>query len=58
MVSVSPCHTLGRELGDLVHPFEPRLVMTSTALVQTEIRRFLRSEDPEVLCITGKWGVG
>jgi hypothetical protein len=32
--------------------------MTSTILVQTEIRRFLRSEDSEVLCITGKWGVG
>jgi hypothetical protein len=32
--------------------------MTSTDLVQAEIRRFLRSPEPEVLCITGDWGVG
>jgi hypothetical protein len=32
--------------------------MTSTELVQREIRRFLRSPEPEVLCITGDWGVG
>jgi hypothetical protein len=32
--------------------------MTSTELVQQEIRRFLRSPEPEVLCITGDWGVG
>lgn len=32
--------------------------MTSTELVQTEIRRFLLSAEPEVLCITGDWGVG
>jgi len=32
--------------------------MTSTALVQSEIKRFLNSGDPEVLCITGEWGVG
>lgn len=30
----------------------------STALVKAEIGRFLRSADPEVLCIKGKWGVG
>jgi hypothetical protein len=32
--------------------------MTSTTAVQNEIERFLRSPEPEVLCITGDWGVG
>jgi hypothetical protein len=32
--------------------------MTSTKTVQNEIERFLRSTEPEVLCITGDWGVG
>ena len=32
--------------------------MTSTALVQEEIERFLRESESEVLCITGNWGVG
>jgi hypothetical protein len=32
--------------------------MTSTAIVQAEIERFLRTPDAEVLCITGDWGVG
>ena len=32
--------------------------MTSTALVQGELRRFLELADPEVLCVTGDWGVG
>lgn len=32
--------------------------MTSTAVVQYEIDRFLRSKDPEVICITGGWGAG
>jgi Cdc6-like AAA superfamily ATPase len=32
--------------------------MTSTELVQKEIRRFLQSAEPEVLRITGDWGVG
>jgi hypothetical protein len=32
--------------------------MTSTKLVKSEIKRFLASKDPEVLCITGAWGVG
>lgn len=32
--------------------------MTSTVAVQNEIERFLRSTEPEVLCITGDWGVG
>jgi hypothetical protein len=32
--------------------------MTTTAAVQAEIERFLRSQEPEVLCITGDWGVG
>lgn len=32
--------------------------MTATQLVQHEIRRFLKSRDPEVLCISGQWGVG
>jgi hypothetical protein len=30
----------------------------STALVAAEIKRFLASKEPEVLCIKGKWGVG
>ncbi len=32
--------------------------MTSTDAVKNEIERFLKSSDPEVLCITGEWGVG
>jgi len=32
--------------------------MTRTNLVHSEIDRFLRSDKPEVLCLTGKWGVG
>ncbi|WP_439361702.1 P-loop NTPase fold protein [Bradyrhizobium sp. DASA03007] len=32
--------------------------MTSTEAVKREIERFLRSPEPEVLCITGAWGVG
>ena len=32
--------------------------MTSTDAVQSEIKRFLKSADPEVLCIVGEWGVG
>ena len=32
--------------------------MTSTQAVKSEIERFLRSPEPEVLCITGGWGVG
>lgn len=31
---------------------------TSTRLVRAEIRRFLASKEPEVLCIRGEWGVG
>jgi hypothetical protein len=27
-------------------------------IVEDEVRRFLSSPEPEVLCITGKWGVG
>jgi len=30
----------------------------SIKLVENEIRRFLSSPDPEVTCITGRWGVG
>lgn len=30
----------------------------SISLVEKEIARFLRSSDPEVICIHGKWGVG
>lgn len=30
----------------------------SIALIETEIKRFLRDDRPEVLCIKGKWGVG
>jgi hypothetical protein len=32
--------------------------MTTTAIVRNEIRRFLQSEEPEVILITGEWGVG
>src|SRR5437764_1365721 len=32
--------------------------MTSTQAVKSEIERFLRTPEPEVLCITGSWGVG
>jgi len=32
--------------------------MTSTQIVRKEIARFLGSPDPEVICITGDWGVG
>ena len=32
--------------------------MTSTGLVREEIQRFLAGGTPEVLCITGKWGIG
>ena len=32
--------------------------MTSTEALKREIERFLRSPDPEVLSITGSWGVG
>lgn len=30
----------------------------STKIAQEEIERFLATKQPEVLCITGKWGVG
>jgi len=30
----------------------------SLALIEAEIRRFLMSTDPQVLCIKGRWGVG
>src|SRR4051812_44642992 len=32
--------------------------MTATKLVQDELERFLRSDEPEVICLTGDWGVG
>jgi hypothetical protein len=32
--------------------------MTSTSIVRAEIVRFLKSEEPEVICISGEWGVG
>lgn len=32
--------------------------MTSTAIVRAEIKRFLKSPEPEVIAITGEWGVG
>lgn len=32
--------------------------MTATALVREQIQRFLESEQPEVICISGDWGVG
>ncbi|MBN2973151.1 hypothetical protein JW805_14085 [Roseomonas aeriglobus] len=32
--------------------------LMSTAIVRAEIERFLRSPSPEVLCISGRWGVG
>jgi hypothetical protein len=30
----------------------------STVLIAAEIRRFLASDVPEVLCVSGMWGVG
>lgn len=30
----------------------------STAIVRAEIERFIQSPTPEVLCISGQWGVG
>lgn len=30
----------------------------STALIANEVARFLSSEEPEVICISGHWGVG
>jgi len=30
----------------------------STKLVEIEVRRFLSTKEPEVICITGRWGVG
>jgi hypothetical protein len=33
-------------------------VPTATALLKKEIDRFLGSDEPEVLCIRGRWGVG
>ena len=32
--------------------------MGARSLVETEVYRFLRSAEPEVLCIQGRWGVG
>lgn len=32
--------------------------MTETRLIQQELIRFFKSTEPEVLCITGAWGVG
>lgn len=32
--------------------------MTPTQLVQNEIARFLSTKDPEVLCVSGAWGIG
>ena len=32
--------------------------MTPTQAVKSEIERFLRTTEPEVLCVTGSWGVG
>jgi len=30
----------------------------TTKVVREEVSRFLNSSEPEVLCVTGKWGVG
>lgn len=30
----------------------------SITLIESELRRFLASEEPEVACISGRWGVG
>jgi len=32
--------------------------MTSTELISSEIQRFLKSPEPEVLSVSGQWGVG
>jgi hypothetical protein len=34
------------------------LTTTSSEVTKTEIARFLRGSEPQVLCITGEWGVG
>jgi hypothetical protein len=31
---------------------------TRTELIENEIQRFLSTEEPEVVCISGHWGVG
>jgi hypothetical protein len=38
--------------------FTPLDTWVSIKLVEHEIRRFLSSSEPEVTCITGRWGVG
>jgi hypothetical protein len=53
-----PILTITRKVFVLKAPHGGGSPMTSTAIVQAEIERFLRSSDPEVLCITGDWGVG
>jgi hypothetical protein len=30
----------------------------SITFVEKEIRRFLSSDEPEVICVSGQWGVG
>jgi len=30
----------------------------SIKLVAQEIRRFIMTSDPEVICVMGKWGIG
>jgi hypothetical protein len=32
--------------------------MSSLKLVQAEVNRFLQSANPEILCVSGEWGVG
>ena len=32
--------------------------MTTTSIVCAEIKRFLKTQEPEVIAITGEWGVG
>lgn len=51
------CTTIASE--GLVQPQElAHSSVMSLALLSAEIRRFLASEAAEVLCITGRWGVG
>jgi hypothetical protein len=37
---------------------EDHLMTTSLDSTKAEITRFLRGTDPEVLCVSGEWGVG
>lgn len=41
-----------------IHSVHCRIKLMSTAIVRAEITRFLKSPEPETLCISGAWGAG